>query len=808
MNRKVGIAFVVLVVVALAVVAAVLIGKPKPAAPPWAGPGLEQSGAAPAYQLDLIEGRYTLPDTNLPLSFTSTSEFVIDSMRSTAGKRLQAFVAELPFHVPDTAKRFKPVGMRVFVGDEEIPFSTSSGSGSSWRIQQQQLLLTHRVPPKPGSVRIVHPNLTRQVNRLTFAASGLEPFEFVQQRLLLKDRSREGIMLPAPGDIEWDLTLPEGATFRTFLAMIEAPLRVGRSDGVNVVLTIVDGEEETEIGRRNIQPKTVDFESWVVDLSQWGGKEVTVRLSSKIAKKDNHFDYAFLGAPVISGAPKDPSKVRRVLFVGLDTTRPDHLGFYGYDKATSPELDAFASDAIVFDRAWAPAPRTRPSFRTATTGRWPLDAVGATNIGQVFRDNGWATGGHVANIHLNPRFGFDVGFDLWRLDVQATASQQVDRALDFFKVNSQRDTFLFLHFMDPHLFYKAPAPYNDLFVDEPDGTLPKVFNRWQVVAWGKKSLTDKRKNHIEALYNAEIAYTSSELDRLFKGLEALGGQNLIVVHSDHGEEFWDHGGFEHNHTLYDELTRSVLVVRPPTGGGGYRVDTPVSLVDIGATLFDMAGIDAGVPQDGQSLRPLMEGKKGDQWKRPLQSAFLRYDRERWAVIVEGRHKYILHTGSGDEELYDLDSDPKEQENLADSTDLAPYRTAMANAYGVPVGLGWRLRLNFLRFDPVKFVLPKPAVEAGIFDPESLSAHRSNLAWGEVPKKSRADVGTVELSDDKMSFVFTPGPSAGGVLYVLFDEEVAPSGSLVKLKEDGTTKEMELKELKDGNFGWKEGANGA
>src|SRR5690606_28716648 len=157
-----------------------------------------------------------------------------------------------------------------------------------------------------------------------------------------------------------------------------------------------------------------------------------------------------------------------------------HMSFFGYHRQTTPDFDRILGQSAVFTQAYTPAPRTRPSFRSATTGRDPLDAVGATNIGEVFQDHGFATAGIVANIHLQPRFGFHRGFDLWHYDATADAARQVDRALAWLRDQQSRDSYLFLHVMDPHIHYRAPGRYRDMFVEDPDPDLPATFNRWQV----------------------------------------------------------------------------------------------------------------------------------------------------------------------------------------------------------------------------------------------------------------------------------------------------------------------------------------
>jgi len=740
----------------------------------------------PAIQLDRIEGNYELPLTNLPSSLNleeDVEEFVLTKIRehkrpndNQSRRRNPLWLARLPFHVPETSKRFKPIGMRVTIDGKDVPFSTSSSvsaGGASWRIANQDLVIARRTEPKAGTVKIFYPTMREKIDRLAVGTSGLEAFDFMKWEYQVKDRTRRGMMLPAPGTAEWTVTLPKGASFSAHITMMDPPLRRGRSDGAKIAFVVEEGGKETIAGRRNLTPNTERFDHWEVDLARWAGKEVTVRLNSMPGpEKNSDYDYVFLGSPVITGTPNDPNLVRRILVLGLDTTRPDRMGTYGYERPTSPQMDAFASNSYVFERAYTPAPRTRPSFRTATTGRWPLDAVGATNLGAVFRDNGWATSGCVANIHLNPRFDFDDGFDDWRLDVQANAEEQADRAIKYFQDNQTRDAYLFLHIMDPHLFYKAPPEFNEKFVREADPDLPALFNRWEVVNWQKKGgLSEKRKNHISDLYDAEIAYTDSHVGRMLEEINKLPGQTLVVIHSDHGEELWEHDGFEHNHTLYNELVHAVLIVQPPGGvPGGARVNKPVSIVDIGATLFDFAGIEDGPKQDGLSLRPLMRGEAGPEYDRALPVAFLRYDRERWAVVHDN-YKYILHTGSGEEELYNLSEDFGETENLAKQLDTTPYVTALGESFGITTGPGWRLKVALGGSEPIHVKLPKPALGAGVLDPEALSAHRANQSWGEPPRRLPADVGKVEMDADKMGFRFTPGRHGAGTLWVHFAESV-------------------------------------
>ena len=271
---------------------------------------------------------------------------------------------------------------------------------------------------------------------------------------------------------------------------------------------------------------------------------------------------------------------------------------------------------------------------------------------------------------------------------------------------------------------------------------------------------------------------SIELGRLFAQLDRMPGRSLVVLHNDHGEEFWEHGAFEHNHALYDEVTRALLAFR--SGGGqtvGQRIAAPVTLADIGPTLYEFAGLTSPTPVDGRSLAPLLDGRLESEVfsDRPIGIAHLRYGAQRWGVVLRD-HKYVLHTASGEEELYDLSRDPGEQANLVASgtTDLVPFRAALAQAHEMRVGPGWRVTVKLMSKDrrPFAFRLPAPAVAAGVIDPEAAVATPANQAWGEEPNRTEADVGSVTLSDDKQILTFTPAPASSGrvdgLLYVLFE----------------------------------------
>ena len=764
-------------------------GSGAPSAPPhepaaWTGELLPATSASEALVLARLDATWELPETSLPSGSKEGGVFEISELTSAARGKGWSFPT--PFYVPEAQRRFAPPGMKVMVGDTVLDFTTSGGGGGqpTWRFDGENMVVGF--PKKPEMVRIEAPQVAAALRRITWAMAredGLTAAEFARHHVSLKQVSREGLLLPAPTTATWaGVTLPADARFEGWVAMAPSPVRAG-SDGARIEVLVRAGGQEHRVLETGVAPGGRKFEHLQADLSDWAGQEVDLVIRTAPGDTVDH-DYVFVGAPTVHGGAS--SDVRRIVVIGLDTTRPDHFQTHGAERDAAPELDAWARSAVVFDNAWTTAPRTRPSFRSSTTGRWPLDAVCAPTIGEVFNDHGWATAGVVANIHLNPRFGFDKGFDLWWLDGTAKVDDQVERATEWLEENQDRDSYLFLHIMDPHIFYRAPEPWGSRFTQElpplkPAEKLKPMFNRSDVAAWDRRgNLSDNRKAWIEALYDGELAYTSHHLGAFLEQLEELPGHTLVVIHSDHGEEFWEHGAFEHNHTLYDDTTRGLLWIRPPggTGASSAHADTPASLVDIGPTLYRFAGIDDAPPTDGIDLVAAMRGE-AEPSSRPLPIAHVRYGSDRWGVVADG-HKYILNTGTGAEELFELAADPGEQRNLAPSTDTEPFWRAMAMSHTIAVSHGWRVHLTGLGSDPIVVTLPAKAVTAGALDPEAVTGRPVNQAWGERPRWAPEDVATTALSDDGKTLEITPGERGSGIVYVMFEQATPAADATVTL----------------------------
>jgi arylsulfatase A-like enzyme len=731
-----------------------------------------QGAGTPLRLTELLDGAsLTLPARTVPKDAARLGDMPLTGWTEVEDSP-GVWVIDSPVELQGKRHGTPPTGLEIVWEGKELPYRCMPRVGVRvWCADDDQLYVSNKRNPDELSAG---PSLRADrvgslVKRLDVTQSGLSPQEFVRYELTLGPESRPGLLLPAPTTLSYSLTLPEGATLDLALALVPLGLTDGpESDGAGLRV-LIDGDEIT-----SFQVPGEGFRDAQIDLKRFGGRAVTLTFET-IATGDADWDMVFLAEPRIFGAPTRPP--RRVLVVGIDTARYASFTQHGYDRDTTAPLDEFAAQSVIFDRAWTPAPRTRPSFRTATTGYYPFEAMDAPTMGQVLKDAGFTTAGVTANIHLVPRFGFNDGFDWWIFENSVEADVQIERAKGWLHTNRERDSFMFLHIMDPHAFYDAPAFYANRYVETDPGPLVDEMNRWQIVSMGE-TLTDDNKAWLQARYDGELRYTADQLAELFSWVLTLPGETLIVLHSDHGEEFWEHGSYEHNHTLYSELTHAVLWVRPPAGwaGGPHRVEEPVGLVDIAATVYDLAGVpeDKRPKTNGSSLRPYLDAAQSEALPalrasltaRALPIGHLMYDTERWAAVADDQ-MYILHTWSGEEELFDLIADPLQQNDLAPTASRATLDARLArlaDATGWPTGPGLRIEVGAAT--PSFTMTFAEPVRAQIIDPEADSRRRANVEWGQRPKQLPTDVGVVEISPDGLTLTFKPGPYGRGIIGVV------------------------------------------
>lgn len=347
--------------------------------------------------------------------------------------------------------------------------------------------------------------------------------------------------------------------------------------------------------------------------------------------------------------------MRGVLLVSIDTLRADHLGVYGYHRATSPRIDDLARRSLVFDRAFAASSWTLPSLATLQTGLPPqahlcndndsaLDPS-VTTLAERLRETGVATMAVANHVFMHRRHRLDQGFDVYddtlvarnfRRSHEAVTSEDVtDRALALIRAHQSGNRggrwFLWAHYFDPH----------------------HVYHRHEGFDFGSEEID---------LYDSEIAFTDYHVGRLLDGLEELGiaDETAVILCADHGEAFGEHNSRRHRQDLFVETARVPLLVCAPGLAPG-RVARPVSIADIPATVLDLFGLPQGALERSTFSRSLLA--PAGQGPPPLLELTSRFV-PAWEAIAEGPWELVVERGSGRSHLFDASSDPRQERDLA------------------------------------------------------------------------------------------------------------------------------------------------
>lgn len=401
---------------------------------------------------------------------------------------------------------------------------------------------------------------------------------------------------------------------------------------------------------------------------------------------------------------------QNVLFVTVDSLRADHVGHHGYNRETTPFLDELAASGSQFNNAFAHGAGTKFAFPSLLTGVYPMMYGGyqqvtddQTMISEVFKNQGYVTGGFHSNLYLSENYGYDRGWDEFydskpdsstATDVRSflkkavhgtplysyasdaydffesitgvnvgsylvPADEKTDMALEFIerKQHDEENVFLWVHYMDPHHPFLPPEKYQKMFLDETVGRRESVKMR-QKLLQEPENVTEKELQQQKDLYDAETRFWDDNVRRLVEECRATLGDLTIAVTSDHGEHFLEKGFFSGaQHYRFKQHVPLVFSGENWEDTGEY--DEFVGFVDVPTTIVDYAGF--GIPSNwhGHSLRSLIED---DEWER--ESIIGGSKEERYGYITE-KWSYIWRGEDEPAELYDLESDPMEQQNVAE-----------------------------------------------------------------------------------------------------------------------------------------------
>ena len=380
--------------------------------------------------------------------------------------------------------------------------------------------------------------------------------------------------------------------------------------------------------------------------------------------------------------PQTPPSKPDVVVVVVDTLRADHVGIYGHDRPTSPFMDALARDGIWFHRAYAASGWTLPSMTTMLSGLYPHQHLvgrlafrgtefgklddGVVTLAETLKAQGYATGAVVNNTFTAPAFGIDQGFDLYdyqgATNTEHRSAEETVRAGLNWLDQTEGPGFLFLHFMEPHLNYAATDPHLGRFSKDNPAAADVDLESLVGKSHRKTPPSPEVQEYVRQRYDEEILHVDDALRSLVKALKARNrwDRTILAITSDHGEEFWDHGGFEHGHTLMGELTRVPLILSGAVPKIG-RVDAVVEHVDLVEGLVQQSGAQSIPNTHGSDLWAVAEGRAEDHDNIALSENILYGPPKVSAVDATARLEFAFETNSGS--LWAVDSDGVERKRV-------------------------------------------------------------------------------------------------------------------------------------------------
>lgn len=494
--------------------------------------------------------------------------------------------------------------------------------------------------------------------------------------------SRRSLFLPSASQAEIMLTVPENATLQ-FAAGIDEYVWGDKFSECEFQVIFEENKKDHILYREKFQPNKYERQKhWLevyIDLSELQNKEGILRFKTAPLPSQEETDNSNLGFFLLAN-PRIISPTRakepNIVLISIDTLRRDHLSTYGYEKETSPFLDSLANESAVFNNAIAQAPYTVTSHITMMTSLWPSVHQILTHdhqdrlstkwltLPQILKARGYQTAGFTGGGQVSAVYGFDRGMDVY--DFEGGRSEVIfPKAKEWIAKTQGNPFFLFLHTYDVHMPYEPPPPFDNIFDPEYNGSI----NRWTE---GCVEINDSELfNRILDLYDGEIRYVDAQIQRVVQFLREKGlyENTMLIITSDHGEEFMEHGSMAcHAHTLYNELLLIPLIIKFPNGQwAGRIIPDPVALNDLMPTVLDYIDIPFSPDSQGETLLDYMEDNVKRDVQRPIFSEqIVIRDDPRVEVSIQTLSEKYYQRLDLPGEYFLLVNDSGEQHNLLES----------------------------------------------------------------------------------------------------------------------------------------------
>lgn len=407
----------------------------------------------------------------------------------------------------------------------------------------------------------------------------------------------------------------------------------------------------------------------------------------------------------VPDAKPTPADAPNVIFLSLDTVRADRLTPYGYERDTTPFLQSLAERGVIFTDSYAQAPMTTPSHAAMFSGMHLFEhhtfktshrlPGSIQTLAETFQANGYTTFARASSVRFHPSIDFDQGFDdykaYWDIRKNARSRRIISEFLDFAAQQDSAPVFAFVHLFDPHAPYNTPEPFVSTWTE-----IRTDFPAIQSVDYVRthrepdKAYEPDDLRYIQDLYDGGLRFTDHQVEQMMSKLSIPNGRStLLVITSDHGEAFKEHGYLGHSHWLYEEIVRVPLMfVWEGQLTGGQQHDTPAHNIDIYPTLMDLIGLQGPPGLSGRSFAALMRGQAepavpvGEGLHDPL---LLQSNRRDWSILatINGQRYKLVKRHKKSPKLYNLTSDPSGFLNIAPrNKDIEEMIMAYARELGV------------------------------------------------------------------------------------------------------------------------------
>ena len=521
----------------------------------------------------------------------------------------------------------------------------------------------------------------------------------MSEEVELAGTKKPALTPPFPARLELDVELPDHPFF-TFSIGVNTPRRTPRARVDFTVRVVSEGHTIAVFHEPLLVDDANQWHDRAVNLDAWAGKNVTLRMETSPMNITGPVRWAdrmrtVWGEPKIeSRALGPPPRQASVILIVVDTLRFDYLGIHGFEGDVSPNLDWLAMESVRFDNAFSAAPWTKPSVASILTGLHPnthgvmhhgpsisdeaTDVLSdeAFTLAEAYREHGYETVAFVANLWLAKPYGYAQGFDSY---VTGRDRHLLDGVSEWLRSRDEtRPYFLYLHLTGVHGPYSAPRRDYVQIQTSPSlgedrrlsASDPEIPRYMLDMTWDDPD-EGQRLRPWKAQYAAGVRYLERRLGTLIHELRTSGrlDHDWLVFTSDHGEEFLEHGRWEHGRLLCDhQLHVPLWIRRPGAAGAGQRIDAVVSLVDLMPTLLGLTGLEPPAAAQGEDL---------SQWLGP--GVTLPRRRMSYSTALVGdphlhtlrsrQHRIVWDETTDAYELYDTLDDPGEMRDLAEHEPL-------------------------------------------------------------------------------------------------------------------------------------------